>query len=53
MKNNNNPKPTPRPVIQPMLMYVRNANGRKGEVVEVDVKVVGKELIYIYTKVKQ
>ena len=53
MKNNNNPKPTPRPVIQPMLMYVRNASGRKGEVVEVDVKVVGKELIYIYTKVKQ
>jgi len=49
----NNPKPTPKPIIQPILMYVRNGKGRKGEVVEVDMKVVGKEIIYIYTKVKQ
>ena len=41
-----------KPVIGKFMTYMFNANGRRGEVVEVDFKVKGKEIEYKYTRLK-
>ena len=41
-----------RPVIGQFLTYMFKSNGKRGEVVEVDFKVKGKQIEYKYTKLK-
>ena len=41
-----------KPVMGTFMTYQLNANGQKGEIVEVDFKVKGKEIEYKYTKLK-